>query len=153
MALVAVPKRGRVAQRESTSFTRMGSQVQSLSRPPFKSLRACLGRLFYFLGGGLNQPPRAFVPFQRLNDGKIDRLFEATADSVQEAVLDALITAEAVTGFAGHHRPALREVLSLVAFLLTQRDPQMLPRGVPQIGGNRLGGRVDALAQHLGDDF
>lgn len=54
---------------------------------------------------------RALVPVQRLNDGKIDRLFEATADSVQEAVLDALITADAVTGFAGHHRPALREVL------------------------------------------
>ncbi|VVT11193.1 hypothetical protein HOE425_330512 [Hoeflea sp. EC-HK425] len=26
---------GRVAQRESTAFTRQGSQVQSLSRPPF----------------------------------------------------------------------------------------------------------------------
>jgi hypothetical protein len=27
---------GRVAQRESTPFTREGSQVQSLSRPPFQ---------------------------------------------------------------------------------------------------------------------
>lgn len=55
--------------------------------------------------------PRALVPFHRLNDGKIDRLFEAAADGVQEAVLDALIAAEAVTGFAGHHRPALRDCL------------------------------------------
>lgn len=53
---------------------------------------------------------RALVPLQRLNDGKIDRLFEAAADSVQEAVLDALATAEAVSGFAGHHRPALLSV-------------------------------------------
>ncbi|VTZ23821.1 hypothetical protein MPC4_70110 [Methylocella tundrae] len=29
---------GRVAQRESTPFTREGSQVQSLSRPPLKSI-------------------------------------------------------------------------------------------------------------------
>jgi hypothetical protein len=29
------PKIGRVAQRESIRFTREGSQVQSLSRPPF----------------------------------------------------------------------------------------------------------------------
>jgi hypothetical protein len=29
---------GRVAQRESTAFTRQGSQVQSLSRPPFYNL-------------------------------------------------------------------------------------------------------------------
>src|SRR5262245_47317009 len=31
---------GRVAQRESTPFTREGSQVQSLSRPPAFALRA-----------------------------------------------------------------------------------------------------------------
>ena len=31
----AGPATGRVAQRESTPFTRVGSQVQSLSRPPF----------------------------------------------------------------------------------------------------------------------
>ena len=31
---------GRVAQRESTPFTREGSQVQSLSRPPFKAAEA-----------------------------------------------------------------------------------------------------------------
>uniref|UniRef100_B0SVF6 Uncharacterized protein n=1 Tax=Caulobacter sp. (strain K31) TaxID=366602 RepID=B0SVF6_CAUSK len=36
-ALKALPGRfgGRVAQRESTSLTSRGSQVQSLSRPPF----------------------------------------------------------------------------------------------------------------------
>src|SRR4051812_42142665 len=37
--LIALPLRqrgGRVAQRESTPFTREGSQVQSLSRPPFQ---------------------------------------------------------------------------------------------------------------------
>jgi len=34
----AIPMEGRVAQRESTAFTRQGSQVQSLSRPPFSWL-------------------------------------------------------------------------------------------------------------------
>ena len=34
----AFPQVGRVAQRESTSLTWKGSQVRSLSRPPFNSL-------------------------------------------------------------------------------------------------------------------
>ncbi len=33
---------GRLAQRESTPFTRVGSQVQSLHRPPFSSRNRCL---------------------------------------------------------------------------------------------------------------
>jgi D-aminopeptidase len=50
---------------------------------------------------------RAITPMQRLNDSKIDRLFEAMADVSEEAVLDALIAADAVTGRDGNHRPAL----------------------------------------------
>jgi D-aminopeptidase len=46
-----------------------------------------------------------------LNENRIDRLFEATADLVQEAVLDALVAAGPMTGRAGHHRTSLRASL------------------------------------------
>jgi D-aminopeptidase len=46
-----------------------------------------------------------------LNEDRIDLLFEAMADATQEAVLDALVAADSMTGRDGHHRPALSEAL------------------------------------------
>ena len=43
--------------------------------------------------------------------GRIDRLFQATAEATQEAVLDALAAAETTVGRKGHRRVGLAELL------------------------------------------
>lgn len=47
-----------------------------------------------------------------LNENRIDLLFEAMADATQEAVLDALVAADPMTGRDGHSRPSLRDALN-----------------------------------------
>ncbi|MEE1656255.1 P1 family peptidase [Microvirga sp. CF3062] len=54
----------------------------------------------------------ALVDIRILNENRIDLLFEAMADTTQEAVLDALVAAGSMTGCDGHYRPALANVLS-----------------------------------------
>ncbi|MBM1173803.1 DmpA family aminopeptidase [Microvirga arabica] len=56
----------------------------------------------------------ALVDIRILNEDRIDLLFEAMADSTQEAVLDALVAAGTMTGRSGHYRPALTDTLSLI---------------------------------------
>jgi D-aminopeptidase len=51
------------------------------------------------------------VECRMLNENRIDLLFEAMADTTQEAVLDALVAAGSMAGRAGHYRPALLDVL------------------------------------------
>jgi D-aminopeptidase len=46
-----------------------------------------------------------------LAEGRIDRLFQAAAEATQEAVLDALASAETMVGRHGHRRVGLREAL------------------------------------------
>ena len=46
-----------------------------------------------------------------LHDGLIDPLFQAVADSIEQAILHALFRATAVTGRNGHHRDALADLL------------------------------------------
>lgn len=46
-----------------------------------------------------------------LHDACLDPLFQAAADSTEQAILHALFRAEAVTGRNGHHRAALSELL------------------------------------------
>jgi D-aminopeptidase len=48
-----------------------------------------------------------------LAEGRIDRLFQATAEATQEAVLDALAAADTMVGRKGHRRVGLREVLGV----------------------------------------
>jgi D-aminopeptidase len=43
----------------------------------------------------------AELPLRMLNDGRIDPLYEATIDSVEEAILNALLAAETMTGRQG----------------------------------------------------
>lgn len=52
-----------------------------------------------------------FVVMRVLAEGRIDKLFQATAEATQEAVLDALVAAETMTGFGGNKRIGLRYVL------------------------------------------
>lgn len=50
---------------------------------------------------------RDFVPAQRLNEARIDLLFQAAAEATTEAVLNSLFAATAFEGRDGHARPAL----------------------------------------------
>jgi D-aminopeptidase len=52
-----------------------------------------------------------FLEHRVLAEARIDRLFQAAAEAVQEAVLDALAAAETMTGRSGHRRVALRDML------------------------------------------
>ncbi len=61
--------------------------------------------------------PADIVPLRVLNEGRIDRLFEAMADATQESTLDALITADRVIGRNGHRRPILADHLALMDHL------------------------------------
>ncbi|HYG85764.1 MAG TPA: P1 family peptidase [Azospirillum sp.] len=68
--------------------------------------------LAFTTGNRVNHDEAAdIVSFRVLNEGRIDRLFEAMADATQEAVLDALVAAEPLTGRDGHHRPSLADLL------------------------------------------
>jgi D-aminopeptidase len=51
------------------------------------------------------------LPMRMLAEPRIDALFAAMADATQDAVLDALMTAETTIGCTGTVRPGLRSVL------------------------------------------
>ncbi|MDF2811819.1 MAG: aminopeptidase [Microvirga sp.] len=59
----------------------------------------------------LHDERAALVDQRVLNEDRIDLLFEAMADTTQEAVLDALVAAGPMTGRDGHHRPGLADTL------------------------------------------
>jgi D-aminopeptidase len=63
----------------------------------------------------------ALVTIDILNENRIDLLFEAMADTTQEAVLDALVAAGPMTGRAGHHRPGLADALNHLSLTKAQR--------------------------------
>ncbi|OOC13167.1 aminopeptidase [Dickeya dadantii] len=79
---------------------------------------AGLGRLGSYWGHGSGDIAVAFstqpTP-QPPEDAQLEPLLNAAADATEHAVLDALLQAEAVTGFRGHHRPALTQVLDRLA--------------------------------------
>jgi D-aminopeptidase len=56
-------------------------------------------------------PLRSMPAVALLHDARLDELFQAAADSTEQAILHALFRAEAVTGRAGHHRAALSDLL------------------------------------------
>jgi len=75
---------------------------------------AGLGRLGSYWGHGSGDIAVAFATQpspQPPDDARLEPLLAAAADATEQAVLDALLSATAVTGFRGHHRPALSEVL------------------------------------------
>ncbi|MFT8210405.1 MAG: P1 family peptidase [Symbiopectobacterium sp.] len=82
-----------------------------------KRAGAGLGRLGSYWGHGSGDIAVAFstqpTP-QPPEEAKLESMLCA-ADATEHAVLDALLCAEAVTGFRGHHRPALRQVLDRLA--------------------------------------
>lgn len=46
-----------------------------------------------------------------LSDARLDSLFQAAADSIEQAILDALFSAETVAGRDGHRHMSLNEAL------------------------------------------
>ncbi|MDC6168506.1 DmpA family aminopeptidase [Paucibacter sp. XJ19-41] len=56
-------------------------------------------------------PLRPMPAVALLHDARLDELFQAAADSTEQAILHALFRAQAVTGRAGHHRAALSDLL------------------------------------------
>jgi D-aminopeptidase len=56
-------------------------------------------------------PSSPFTSIARLDDGRIDLVFEAAVETTAEAVLNALCAAESVVGRNGRRIPALRDWL------------------------------------------
>ncbi|ATO35628.1 P1 family peptidase [Dickeya dianthicola] len=96
-----------VPQRDARQLTRIARRAG-----------AGLGRLGSHWGHGSGDIAVAFstqpTP-QPPEDAQLEPLLSAAADATEHAVLDALLQAEAVTGFRGHHRPALTQVLDRLA--------------------------------------
>lgn len=67
----------------------------------------------YTVPGDTERPMPAVA---MLHDALLDGLFQAAADSTEQAILHALWRAEAVTGRDGHHRTALSELLPAALF-------------------------------------
>ncbi|WP_182056608.1 P1 family peptidase [Pantoea sp. ME81] len=83
-----------------------------------KRAGAGLGRLGSYWGHGSGDIAVAFSTQTQPNppeDAALEPLLAAAADATEHAVLDALLSAEAVTGFRGHHRPSLTQVLDELA--------------------------------------
>jgi len=79
-----------------------------------KRAGAGLGRLGSYWGHGSGDIALAFSTHplpQPPQDDTLEPLLAAAADATEQAVLDALLSAEAVTGFRGHHRPSLTQIL------------------------------------------
>jgi D-aminopeptidase len=69
--------------------------------------------LCFATGNGLAPSDEAEVPLRMLNDQRIDALYEAAIDAVEEAILNALLAAETMTGRDGNTVHALpHDVLS-----------------------------------------
>jgi len=63
-----------------------------------------------------DQVERPMPVLAMLHDGLLDGLFQAAADSTEQAIIHALWRAEAVTGRDGNHRAALSELLPAATF-------------------------------------
>jgi D-aminopeptidase len=58
--------------------------------------------------------PRAVIPWQTLAETRIDGAFRAAAEATEEAVIDAMLAAEAMVGRSGNRRDSLRDFLPLL---------------------------------------
>ena len=73
-------------------------------------------------------PARPMPAVAMLHDALLDPLFQAVADSTEQAIVHALWHAHAVTGRDGHHRPGLVDLLAQGAPLIPPFPP---PAGAP----------------------
>lgn len=69
--------------------------------------------LAFTTAGRIHHDERAdLVALTALNESRIDLPFQASAEATQEAVLNAMLAAQATLGRDGHSRPALADALS-----------------------------------------
>ncbi len=122
MPHAAVPERGSVIIVVATDIPMESRQLTRVAR----RCGAGLARLGAFWGNGSGDIALAFstagrishheradlVPMVVLNENRIDLPFRAAAEATQEAVLNAMLAAPAVTGREGHARPSLADVLA-----------------------------------------
>ncbi|MGO4740595.1 P1 family peptidase [Bosea sp. 2KB_26] len=122
MPHAAVPERGSVIIVVATDIPMESRQLTRVAR----RCGAGLARLGAFWGNGSGDIALAFstagrishheradlVPMVVLNENRIDLPFRAAAEATQEAVLNAMLAAPAVTGRDGHARPSLADVLA-----------------------------------------
>jgi D-aminopeptidase len=90
----------RVARRTGFGIARMGGLGERSSGD--------FG-LCFATGNSALVSDEAAVPLRMLNDNRIDPLYEAVVDAVEEAILNALLAAETMTGRNGHTVHALPE--------------------------------------------
>lgn len=117
-----VPERGSVIIVLATDIPLESRQLGRVAR----RCGAGLARLGAFWGNGSGDIAVAFstagriahhetsdlLPMTMLNENRIDLPFRAAAEATQEAVLNAMLAAPAVTGRDGHWRPSLADVLA-----------------------------------------
>ncbi|OUM02282.1 DmpA family aminopeptidase [Variovorax sp. JS1663] len=120
-SVAAEPEKGSIIMLLATDAALDARQLRRLAQ----RAGAGLARTGSFLGHGSGDIALAFstaytLPQRReqpmpavalLHDGLLDGLFQAAADSVEQAILHALWHARAVTGRNGHVRPALTDLL------------------------------------------
>lgn len=96
---------GRVLRRASVGLARLGSYIGHGSGEVF------LG--FSTANRVPHESGRAVLTGTYLHEGKIDAAFRAAAEATEEAVLSAMLCADAVTGFDGSTKYSLREFAKL----------------------------------------
>ncbi len=117
----------RLAQRATVGLSRVGGVGFNSS-----------GDIFLAFSTGndlpLAMPPEPFgvqmLPHQQLNP-----FFEAVADATEEAILNALLAAETMTGFKGHtaHALPLDRLQSIMAVYAEAREQVMPANGNSQV--------------------
>lgn len=121
-ALAPAPERGSVIMVLATDIPMESRQLTRVAR----RCGAGLARLGAFWGHGSGDIALAFstagrirhhesadlVPLVTLNESRIDLPFRAAAEATQEAVLNAMLAAPAMTGRDGHTRPSLADALA-----------------------------------------
>ena len=96
---------GRALRRASVGLARLGSYIGHGSGEVF------LG--FSTANRVPHESERAVLAGTYLHEGKIDAAFRAAAEATEEAVLNAMLCADTVTGFDGSTKYSLREFAGL----------------------------------------
>jgi len=116
-----IPEAGSVALVLATDVPLSHRQLRRIARRSFAGI-AWSGSFFGHGSGDLvvafttanripHEPDADILDRRVVAESRIDRLFQAAAEAVQESVLDAMAAAEALVGRHGHTRPGMAEHL------------------------------------------